>query len=77
MGILEAVTSLENTRRGVRATATHCSNGHPLTFLRSGRQRRCRVCLNAYAREYQRRHGKKHYDAYRARKRAKEMGKSA
>ena len=30
---LEPVTHLENIRRGVRATRTHCKNGHPYDTL--------------------------------------------
>lgn len=48
---LEQVTHLENMRRGVHATKTHCVNGHLLSganlylYTRRGSQeRRCREC---------------------------------
>ncbi len=51
---LEAVTQLENARRGAFATATQCKNGHPFTpentyvFTANGRSRRCcRACNRA------------------------------
>lgn len=49
---LEPVTHLENMRRGKRANAPLCSNGHPRTpdniyVYKSGRKV-CRICRNAY-----------------------------
>lgn len=50
---LEPVTQGENTRRGrslealreYKLSITHCKNGHELVWL--GKQRGCRVCINA------------------------------
>jgi hypothetical protein len=48
---LEAVTGLENTRRGARAIATHCKHGHPFddenTIRRANGGRDCRMCQRA------------------------------
>jgi hypothetical protein len=56
---LEAVTSGENTRRGLAAVRwTHCKNGHPLTdenVYQYGSARRCRPCQIAQATERRRR----------------------
>lgn len=46
---LEPVTNRENSRRGYRATKTHCPQGHPysgdnLIIRHSGRS--CRICVN-------------------------------
>ena len=53
---LEAVTALENTRRGIRATKTHCVNGHEFnkenTRIYSGTSRRCLLCSRDRNREY-------------------------
>ena len=59
---LEAVTPLENSRRGSRAQMTHCKWGHPFdeanTKSRAGEGgrhvngRRCRTCQNAAVRRY-------------------------
>ncbi|MFB7677856.1 HNH endonuclease signature motif containing protein [Kitasatospora purpeofusca] len=51
---LEAVTNRENILRGTGTSAlnarmTHCSNGHPLTFVSD--QRRCVTCRTARSRE--------------------------
>ena len=63
---LEPVTSIENTRRGMRATRTHCLNGHPFdrVYMRAGKQvqRKCSICSRAYQRAYKR--------VYRAKRRA-------
>lgn len=51
---LEAVTSGENTRRGLRGRLkTHCDQGHPLSgdnLVAYRPRRRCRTCFNAYGR---------------------------
>jgi hypothetical protein len=59
---LEAVTHLENMRRGERARKTHCKRGHPFdetnTRYRTDRPgaRECRTCVNeAWARLKERR----------------------
>jgi len=50
---LEAVTQLENHRRGSRATQTHCKRGHEFTAQNTvttpsrPRQRSCRICQYA------------------------------
>lgn len=51
---LEAVTCLENVRRGIRASQTHCKNDHPLSgenvyIIKSpqGEHRQCRACRDA------------------------------
>jgi len=46
---LEAITRLENIRRGSRATQTHCIHGHEFTknntyFKKSNGTRVCRAC---------------------------------
>lgn len=56
---LEAVTQLENVRRGHgNVTKTHCPKGHPYnelnTSIRSGR-RFCRTCAREHNRAYYRR----------------------
>ena len=63
---LEPVTRRENVLRGVGITAMHarkmtCLNGHQLSgtnlvqgHLRRRGLRRCRICTNAYHREWQR-----------------------
>jgi hypothetical protein len=60
---LEAVTNIENIRRGFNARhnlngifgeKTHCPKGHELigdNVVHDGNRRRCRSCKNAYARE--------------------------
>jgi len=48
---LEAVTLLENVRRGYQATKTHCKKGHP---YEEGR-RTCIICGNENSRKYQKR----------------------
>ena len=64
---LEAVTSGENTRRGLggmhrrieRASVTHCNNGHPFseenTIRRRPNVRECKICLGVWNRNYKRR----------------------
>jgi len=51
---LEAVTSRENTLRGLSAIPhSHCRNGHEMTednILFSSSGRRCRTCYNEYQR---------------------------
>lgn len=63
-GHLEPVAHGINTLRGATVTAvnaakTHCIYGHPFTpkntYRRSNGNRRCRMCLNAAVRRYQRR----------------------
>lgn len=77
---LEAVTHVENTKRGARATATHCHRGHPLSGenvrLSKGRwqSRVCRTCFREYQSVYQKANGGKHQAAYR--ERLKEKRKS-
>jgi hypothetical protein len=56
---LEAVTALENTRRGWRANKTECKLGHPLSgdnlrITRDGK-RQYKECQNRRVREYGRR----------------------
>lgn len=57
---LEAVTSRENARRGVRSRRTHCIRGHLLTganLLTSGLKRgwrQCRTCHNNQLKLYRR-----------------------
>jgi len=46
---LEAVTQMENTKRGdLVDRRTHCHRGHPITpentIVENGRHRRCRIC---------------------------------
>jgi len=71
---MDPVTPAENTRRGARATATHCSKGHPLELLPSGRQRRCLTCRKAYALAWQRASGWRFQNEYKARIRAQRRG---
>lgn len=42
---LEPVTHLENNRRGMKATKTHCDNGHEYTPENTGRNHGRRRCL--------------------------------
>lgn len=56
---LEAVTHLENVRRGARATQTHCLRGHPFddeNTIWRGNGRHCRACrrMRSAARRAQR-----------------------
>jgi hypothetical protein len=48
---LEPVTNLENQRRGLRANATHCINGHPFdaenTYVKPDGGRQCKTCRRA------------------------------
>lgn len=53
---LEPVSQLENTRRGYRATATHCKHGHELSgtnlsYSKSGK-RICNECRRRRGREF-------------------------
>jgi hypothetical protein len=45
---LEQVTSLENSRRGIQATKTHCMRGHEFTkentYAQNVGRRRCQTC---------------------------------
>lgn len=69
---MEAVTPLVNHARGLRAKRAICPKGHAIAGANELQRRsgiRCRICANAYAREYQRRTGFKHSNAYRLRKR--------
>jgi hypothetical protein len=59
---LEAVTDLENFRRGesphaINKRKMHCVNGHPFneanTYIRPSGYRDCRVCIRARVRRYQ------------------------
>jgi hypothetical protein len=52
---LEAVTHLENMRRGIQASRQECKNGHPLTLTNFGRI--CRICRREHNKAYRRRHG--------------------
>lgn len=75
---MEPVTHAVNTKRGMRATATHCKRGHEFsgdnvrrTDL-GGRVRRvCRTCFREYQAEYQKANGRKHQTAYRERRKEK------
>ena len=57
---MEAVTSRENTLRGMGPSAlnarkTHCVHGHPLSgenLRREGRKRRCKECGRARCRQH-------------------------
>lgn len=55
---LEAVSHAENLRRGPRVSGPTCKNGHERTeentIVKSDGNRRCRVCFNAWMREYHR-----------------------
>lgn len=53
---LEAVTHAENIRRGMRATQTHCKNGHEFSAANTIRrgQRFCRTCHNLETKLYKR-----------------------
>lgn len=62
---LEAVTHLENARRGmagaISRAKTHCPHGHPYSSantIRIGTVRRCRTCSNLYKNQYQSKHRK-------------------
>lgn len=52
---LEPVTHLENMRRGIKRTRTHCPHGHEYssenTYFHDGR-RRCRLCRIISSHEY-------------------------
>lgn len=57
---LEPVTGLENVRRGMRATKTHCKRGHELAgdnlyvfVSKKGTHRTCRKCRDASRRKAQ------------------------
>lgn len=70
---LEQVTSIENTKRGSRATTTICKFGHPLQgenlLIRNGK-RRCKVCHARCVREWRERNPEKvkgYVAAYRQR----------
>lgn len=57
---LEAVTSKENTRRGLKGVLmTHCWRGHPFdesnTRINKDGRRICKKCAAAYRRNYERR----------------------
>lgn len=64
---LEAVTRFENNRREVLAHGhynskkTHCINGHPYTPENTLKQSRggraCKICMTAYRKEWQKKHG--------------------
>lgn len=68
---MEPVTPEENTKRGERATKTHCHRGHPLTGENLRRSslggRICRICFREYQATYQKANGGKHQKAYRMR----------
>ena len=79
---MEPVTQAENTKRGARATSTHCKRGHLLSGENVRRtdmgglvRRVCRTCYREYQADYQRANGRKHQTAYR--ERCKEKRKSA
>lgn len=60
---VEAVTHLENSRRGVQASATSCVNGHLYddanTYRRpEGGRRGCRICVALRSRRYKERRKK-------------------
>lgn len=79
---MEPVTHAVNTKRGARATSTHCKRGHELSgenvrILPNSRgwvQRLCRTCFREYQAAYQKANGGKHQKAYR--ERCKEKRKS-
>ena len=79
---MEPVTQAVNTKRGARATATHCHKGHPLSGpnVRFGKvpngwvNRICRTCFREYQSNYQKANGGKYQAAYR--ERLKEKRKS-
>jgi hypothetical protein len=78
---LEPVTPEENTKRGARATMTHCKNGHPfsglnLVFSSSG-SRICRICRNAYQAQHQKAVGRRYQTDYRARRKGERKSDSA
>lgn len=56
---LEAVTHLENVRRGLKSQKTHCKRGHPFdeenTYITPRGLRNCRKCRAAAERERQKR----------------------
>lgn len=59
---LEAVTHLENVRRGRHAgrEQTHCKYGHPFdqantTYLRGGKSRVCKTCMRGWQRDFRQR----------------------
>lgn len=73
---MEPVTTEINTKRGMRANATHCKSGHPLSGTnlhidQSSGKRACKTCRRRWSREFQRRTN------YRAQKAYKERVKSA
>lgn len=76
---MEPVTTVVNTKRGARATATHCCRGHPFEGdnlrLNAAGGRICRACFREYQYRYQKANGRKHQTAYR--ERLKEKRKSA
>lgn len=49
---LEAVTTQQNTQRGVTARKTHCKRGHLLTtenlYIDPGGYRKCKLCRRGY-----------------------------
>ncbi|KKN75613.1 hypothetical protein LCGC14_0378510 [marine sediment metagenome] len=54
-GHLEAVTHIENLRRGIRTcpSKTHCINGHSIENVKvAHRRRRCMICQRGYNRKY-------------------------
>lgn len=77
---MEPVTPEENTRRGERATKTHCHRGHLLAGenLRrsSSGARVCRTCFREYQATYQKANGGKHQKAYRTRLKEKRKSDS-
>lgn len=58
---LEEVTTQINTKRGIRATATHCKNGHPfsgenLLINLKTNKRRCKKCSIECIKKWNREH---------------------
>jgi hypothetical protein len=53
---LEPVSRAENLRRGPRISGATCKNGHERTeentIMKADGSRRCRLCYNAWMREY-------------------------
>lgn len=71
---IEPVTRLVNHQRGLRALATHCLQGHEISGANEVKRlggHRCRICYYAYHRDYNKKTGNLHSNAWR--KRRKEM----
>jgi len=69
---LEAVTPLENHRRGLRALFPVCPKGHAIEGRNEVKRKgghRCRICFNEWSAGYRRRTDYVHLKAYRQRQR--------